>query len=71
MYILQEIQTSDGITALVPAMTYSDKNQAEASYHVILASAAVSSVNIHTVILYDEYGSVYRRESYEHPTESE
>lgn len=71
MYILQEIQTANGITALVPAAAYTDKNQAEAAYHTALAAAAVSAVNVHTVMLYDEHGNVDRREVYEHPADSE
>lgn len=66
MYILQEIQTENGTTALVPAATYSDRNAAEAAYHSILAAAAVSSVDVHTALLYDEHGNVIRCETYEH-----
>ena len=66
MYIIQEIQTTDNTTALVPAVTYTDKNQAESAYHMALASAAVSSVTVHTVMLYDEHGNVLRKEFYEH-----
>ena len=68
MYILQEIQTSKGSTALLPAVVYADKNQAESAYHSALAAAAVSTVTIHTVMLYDEHGIVERRETYEHNT---
>lgn len=66
MYIIQEIQTVNNQTALVPALTYTDKNQAESAFHTALAAAAISSVNVHTVILYDEHGNVLRREYYEH-----
>lgn len=66
MYILQEIQTSNGACALVPARTFNDKNDAESAFHLALASAAISSVNVHTVMLYDEHGNVLRREFYEH-----
>lgn len=66
MYIIQEIQTENDQTALVPAATYADKNQAECAYHAALAAAAVSSVDVHTVMLYDEHGNVLRKEYYEH-----
>lgn len=66
MYILQELQSTGSSTALVPATAYTDKNQAEAAYHTALAAAAVSAVNVHTVMLYDEHGNVVRREFYEH-----
>jgi len=66
MYIIQEIQTNGTQTALTPAATYTDKNQAESRFHTILASAAVSSVEVHTVMMYDEHGNVIKREFYEH-----
>lgn len=66
MYIIQEIQTNNGQSALVPATTKTDKNEAESVFHTILASAAISSVDVHTVIMYDEHGNVLRREFYEH-----
>lgn len=69
MIIIQEIQTNGQQTALTPAATYTDKNQAEARFHTILAAAAVSSVEVHTVIMYDEHGNVIKREYYEHISE--
>ena len=66
MYILQEIQTTGNSTALVPAITYTDKNQGESAYYTALAAAAVSTVNVHTVMLYDEHGNIVRQGFYEH-----
>lgn len=66
MYILQEMQTTGNNTALVPAQTFSDRNQAESAFHTALAAAANSAVTIHTVVLLDEHGSTVRREFYEH-----
>lgn len=66
MYILQEIQTTGSQTALVPAQTFADRNQAESAFHTALASAAISSVEIHAVALLDEHGNTVRREFYEH-----
>lgn len=72
MYIIQEIQTTSGSTALLPTITKADRNEAESAFHSILASAAISSVGVHTVLLYDEHGVVLRREFYEHlPGETE
>ena len=74
MYIIQEIQTTDNTTALVPALTYTDKNQAESAYHTALASAAVSPVTVHTVLMYDEHGNVVKSGFFEHiqqPTPNE
>ena len=69
MLILLEIQTENGSTALLPALTYTDRNEAESAYHSKLASAAISSVDVHTVILLDEHGNTVRREFYEHQPE--
>lgn len=66
MLILLEIQTENGTTALLPALTYTDSNEADSAYHSKLASAAISSVDVHTVILLDEHGNTLRREFYEH-----
>lgn len=66
MYIIQEMQTNGGQTALVPALTYTDKNQAESAYHTALAAAAVSAVQVHAVIMFDEHGNTLKRDYYEH-----
>ena len=71
MFIVQEIQTNGTTSALTPALTYTDRDQAEAAYHTTCAAAAVSSVTVHTVLMYDEHGNVIRREFYEHMSESE
>ena len=71
MYILQEIQTTNNNTALVPAQTFDNKHEAESAYHTALAAAAVSSVTIHAVVLLDEHGNTARREFYEHIAEAE
>lgn len=69
MYIIQEMQTTGSQTALVPALTYADKNQAERAYHTALAAAAVSEVPVHTVIMIDEHGNTLKRDYYEHLSE--
>lgn len=66
MFILQEIQTTNSNTALVPAQTYNSKNEAESAFHMALAAAAVSNVTVHAVVLLDEHGNTVRREFYEH-----
>ena len=69
MYIIQENQTTGGQTALLPAVTFTDRNEAESAFRLKLGSAAVSSVDVHTVLMYDEHGNVLRREYYEHAGE--
>lgn len=70
MFIIQEIQTNGTQTALTPAITKTDPNEAESRFHSILAAAAISKVEVHTVIMYDEHGNVIKREFYEHLPES-
>jgi hypothetical protein len=70
MYILQEIQTTGNSTTLVPAQTFTDKNQADSAYHTAMAAAAISDVTVHTVVLMDEHGNTVRREFYEHIQEA-
>ena len=71
MYIVQEIQTDNNQTALLPAETYLDKNTAESAFHSKLGSAAISAIDVHAVILYDEHGNIVRSEYYEHLNEEE
>ena len=66
MYIVIEMQTDNGSTALLPALTYTDRNDAESAYHLKLGSAAVSSVDVHTVVMLDEHGDIVKREFYNH-----
>lgn len=65
MYIILEIQTNE-TSALLPPLAYEDRNEAEAAYHSKLASAAISTVKLHTVVMMDEYGVVLKNEFYEH-----
>lgn len=69
MYILHEMQTTASGTALVPAQTFTDKNQAESAFHTALAAAAISSVTVHAVVLMDEHGNTIKRDFYEHSAE--
>lgn len=66
MYIIQEIQTSKNQTALVPAVTFTDRNEAESNYHMKLGAAAISDIEVHTVIMYDEHGNTIKCDYYEH-----
>ena len=66
-YIVQEIQTTAGATALVTPNVYTDRNQAEAKFHQILAAAAASQVEEHAAIMYTNDGRMVRTECYRHP----
>ena len=65
MYIVIEIQNSGTVATIVNQ--YADKNAAESKFHQILASAAVSSVPVHSAVLMTDRGVWLRSESYEHP----
>ena len=71
MYIVIEMQTNDGITAVVPPVVYSSRNEAEAKFHNILANAAVSSVEIHSCTVLDERGVAILNDVYYHNKENE
>ena len=68
MIIVQEMQTNAGQTALLPPQIFADRLAADSAFHSMLAAAAISTVNFHTVMMFDELGVVIRREYYEHPT---
>lgn len=71
MYIIQEIQTNNGQSALLPPITKGNKLEAESEWHHKMGYAAVSAVQVHTVILYDEHGNVAKQGYYEHIPEAE
>lgn len=68
MYIVTELQTNGETTAILN-YTYTDKNIALQQYHTILASAAVSKVEVHTVLIINEIGLVEYRESFDRRAE--
>ena len=66
-YILIETQTTNGTTAITTPAIYTDRQQAEAQFHLILSSAATSAVEEHAAILLTNDGRVVRNECYRHP----
>ena len=65
MYIIIELQTTDGQTANI-VQTKATKDEAMSVYHQILAAAAISSVEYHTAIVVDKEGRYIARECYRH-----
>ena len=55
-YILQEIQTNNGTTALVTPVIYPNREQAESAFYTTCGSAVISQVETHTVMVYTEEG---------------
>ena len=67
VYIIIEIQKSnDGTCAIVPPAAYTDPAIAEQAYHTALAAAAVSSVNVHSVVMLNDMGERLKGETYLH-----
>lgn len=66
MYIIQEMQTTGGVTSLLEAETRTDHNEAESVFYLKVSYAATSTVEVHTVVLYDEHGNQLLRKFYEH-----
>lgn len=69
-YIIIEMQTNNGVTAVVPPVSYANENQAEAAYHTALAAAAVSSVQEHAVSMLKDSGELVKKECYYHFNEA-
>ena len=65
-YLVIEIQKFDGGTMSTISFSYDDINEAEAKYHSILSTAAISSVPIHSAVLLNETGYHIKHESFNH-----
>lgn len=57
MYTVIELQTNDGITAVVTPVTYEKRNEAEAKFHAVMCAAAMSKVDVHSCVIVDEKGN--------------
>lgn len=67
VYIIIEIQKSNnGTVAIVPPVSYTELNKAEKAYHQALAAAAVSQVNVHSVVMLSDTGERMKGETYYH-----
>lgn len=70
-YIVLEIQTNNGVAAIVPPLAYTDRNAAESKFHTILSAAAVSQNEEHAAIMITSDGRLLRNECYRHEPASE
>ena len=64
--IIVEIQHSNNGSTAVLHEVQNDRNVAEQTYHTKLSYAAVSSVNVHSVVMLDDYGARLKGETYYH-----
>lgn len=65
MYVVIEIQTTNGITAQITTVEPT-KDVAEQKFHMIMAAAAVSNVEIHTAVILNPEGYVMKQDCYKH-----
>lgn len=63
-YIIIEMQTTNGSTAVVTPASYNNNVQAEAAFLTKCAAARVSGLDVHSVSLLDEEGKVVARKCY-------
>lgn len=63
--IIIEIQ-KQGETVSCITTHFADRNESEQKYHQTLAFAAVSSVEAHSVIMLDDFGTRIKGEVYRH-----
>ena len=69
-YIIIEIQKmNNGSCAVVPPTTYTDQQLAEQAYHTALSYAAVSQVDVHSVVMLNDVGERIKGETYYHAAE--
>lgn len=64
-YIVMEIQVN-GDSVGVITNSFTDRNQAESSYHTILAAAAISTIERHTAVMLTDRGQTIYSQSYDH-----
>ena len=72
-YIIQEIQTTNGIPAFLPAESYQDRQSAESAFYLKCGSAVISAVPVHTVMTYTEEGFAIEEltKCFKHPANEE
>ena len=64
--IVTEVQKFANDQISTPSYAYDDMNAAEAKFHSVLASAAVSQLPVHSCIMFSEEGFPLRHECYKH-----
>lgn len=70
-YLVTEIQVWDTGAVSNPTYAYDDEYSAIAKYHSILAAAAVSSLPVHSALMFMEDGQPLRFESFTHEIETD
>ena len=68
-YIVIELQTNNDGTVGNLVYAYTNRNEAEQKYHLILSSAAVSSLPAHAAVLLTGDGRMLASQCYRHVEE--
>ena len=63
-YVIIEMQTTSGSTAIVTPVSYDNNISAEAAFLTKCAAARVSGLDAHSVTLLNEEGAVVARKCY-------
>lgn len=66
MIILEVQKSNNGTVAIVPPVHKADPEKADQQYCTQRGAAAVSAVNVHTVVLLTDEGTVVERKTYYH-----
>lgn len=66
MYRVIELQTTGTATAMVDHGDFAERNAAESKLHNVAQYAAVSTVEIHSVVIINPEGERVKKEVYKH-----
>ena len=66
MYIVVEIQTNADNTVGNFVWSFATENEAQAKYHTVLASAAVSALPVHSCVILRNDGLQMAGQAYKH-----
>ena len=70
MFMVIELQTTNGVTSAITTV-YDNENEAYQKFYQILSFAAVSTVDIHSACVMNEYCGILRSETFDHRTTEE
>lgn len=65
-YIIEIQKQNDGSVAMVQPLNKDTRDLAEQAYHTALASAAVSQIDVHSVLMINDIGETINRQTYYH-----
>lgn len=65
MYIVVELQTTNGVTTSITE-AYESEALAYQKFYQILSFAVVSEVDVHSALVLNQYGAVLRTDTFTH-----